>query len=309
MGALTLLVFVACLLLLASIPASRGSAAMPADLRATIYGVQLEDRVTYTISIENVGGLPASSVTITAYLSPALSLADGSGNVWPAAWPGTIDTGQRVQLGFIAVIDGRVAAGTVAVVDADVSYRSSGGPPLVTTAHSEVTIAARGGVPLFVWIGALAGGILVMLGYAWKVQSETVRIDQLYLLHDSGMLIRHYSNGHGLQRDSDIMSGMLIILQEFVRDSFNDSRSSLEEVRFGEKRVLMARGQHSIMAAVVTGKRLNGLPSRLQRAIGVFERTHREALSRWNGDLATLGSADAALRSVLAPKYRAAVPT
>src|SRR5207247_1634802 len=150
---------------------------------------------------------------------------DGSGNVWPAAWPGLIDTGQRVQLGFIAVIDGRVAAGTVAVVDADVSYRSSGGPPLVTTAHSEVTIAARGGVPLFVWFGA------------------------------------------------------------------------------------PARGPTSIIAAHVPGNGMNGLRSRLQRAIWVFDRTHREALSRWNGDLATLGSADAALRSVLAPKYRAAVPT
>src|SRR6266508_3691614 len=130
---------------------------------------------------------------------------------------------------------------------------------------------------------------------------------QLYLLHDSGMLIRHYSNGHGVQRDSDIMSGMLIILQEFVRDSFNDSRNSLEEVRFGNKRVLMARGQHSIMAAVVTGKRLNGLPVRLHRAIGEFERVHLGALRRWNGNLASLDSADVALRSVLAPKYRAPV--
>src|SRR5205809_8112655 len=103
------------------------------------------------------------------------------------------------------------------------------------------------------------------------------------------MLIRQTTSSGGLRRASDIMTGMLIILQEFVRDSFNDSRSSLEEVRFGEKRVLMARGQHSIMAAVVTGKRLNGLPSRLQRPIGGFERTHREALRRWHGDRASRG--------------------
>ncbi|OLE01802.1 MAG: hypothetical protein AUI36_43805 [Cyanobacteria bacterium 13_1_40CM_2_61_4] len=310
-GAIALFAFIALAvsLLLIAAPTGRGAASMPApgEIRATLTGVQIDDRISYTISLENVGDLSASSVTIDAYLSSGLTLAGTGGSVWTAALPGDLVGGQHTALGFVAVIDSGVAPGTLAVVDADVSYLATG--PSLTSAHSEVTIAARGGVPLFVWIGALAGGVLVLLGYVWKVQSETVRIDQLFLLHDSGMLIRHYSNGQGVQRDSDIMSGMLIILQEFVRDSFNDPRGSLEEVRFGEKRVVMARGRHSIMAAVVTGKRLNGLPVRLQRAVGQFEQSHGEALSRWNGNLAGLDSADTALRSVLTARYRGPVPT
>jgi len=304
------MVTLALALMLSSAPAGRGAALTPASITATLSGVQIGERVSYAFTMENTGDLPALGIGVSASLPAGLTLVDTGLTVWIATWAGQLDGHQSARLGFIVLIDGAVATGTVAVIDAVVTYRSSGDPQAQeAAAHSELTIAARGGVPLVAWIGALAGGVLVLLGYAWKVRAETVRIDQLYLLHDSGMLIRHYSNGHGVQRDSDIMSGMLIILQEFVRDSFNDSRNSLEEVRFGNKRVLMARGQHSIMAAVVTGKRLNGLPVRLHRAIGEFERVHLGALRRWNGNLASLDSADVALRSVLAPKYRAPVPT
>ena len=224
-------------------------------------------------------------------------------------WRATsIDVNERVQVGFVAIIDSRVATGTVESVTVFVAYQGPSGAYQATASH-DATIAARGGVPMVAWVGAFAGGVLLLLGYAWKVHSETVQIDQLFLLHDSGMLIRHYSNGRGLQKDSDIMSGMLIILQEFVRDSFNDPRSSLEEVRFGDQRVLMARGRHSIMAAVVSGKRLNGLPARLQPAAAGFEETLMEALDRCNGNLESMDSADLAFRSVLAPKYGGFTPT
>lgn len=295
-------------MLVASVPVSRGAAiVLPPELVLTFTGVQLDDRMSYSFVMVNRGGLPALQVDVLAPLPGGLTLAEGGGSSWSVAFS-KIDAGERVQVGFVAIIDPRVAAGTVESVTVFVDYRD-GSQTYEASASHDATIAGRGGVPIVAWVGALAGGVLLLLGYAWKVRAETVNIDQLFLLHDSGMLIRHYSNGRGLQKDSDIMSGMLIILQEFVRDSFNDPRSSLEEVRFGDQRVLMARGRHSIMAAVVSGKRLNGLPARLQRAVAGFEETHMDALSRWNGNLETLDSADVAFRSVLAPRYRGFTPT
>lgn len=299
---------IALALLVASVPA--GAAAPPItqpQLVLTFTGVQLDDRMSYSLVIVNIGGRYASQVDLFAPLPAGLALAEGGGNSWSVSFT-RIDASERVQTGFVAVIDPRVAAGTVESVTVFVEYQGTSGSYQATASH-DATIAARGGVPMVAWVGALAGGVLLLLGYAWKVHAETVQIDQLFLLHDSGMLIRHYSNGRGLQKDSDIMSGMLIILQEFVRDSFNDPRSSLEEVRFGDQRVLMARGRHSIMAAVVSGKRLNGLPARLQRAVAGFEETHMDALDRWNGNLESMDSADLAFRSVLAPKYGGFTPT
>lgn len=114
------------------------------------------------------------------------------------------------------------------------------------------------------------------------------RLEELYLMHDSGMLIRHWSRAGGSGHDSDIMSGMLIVLQEFVRDtwqSHHDEDAPLKEMRFGGQRVLLARGSHSVLAAVVQGRYLNGLPHRLQETVQEFERSNAKVLANWNGNV------------------------
>ncbi|TMK43360.1 MAG: hypothetical protein E6G55_12480, partial [Actinobacteria bacterium] len=191
-------------MLLASVPTSRGAGIAPPDLVLTFTGVQMEDRISYGLAMENRGDLPAMGVTITAALSPGLTLAPDSAIVFPLSIS-RINAAERVQVAFMLVIDPRVAAGTVESVTVFVAYQAPGAPEIIErSASSNIPVAARSGVPVIALIGAIAGGVLVLLGYAWKVHGEGVKIDQLFLLHDSGMLIRHYSNGKGLQRDSDI---------------------------------------------------------------------------------------------------------
>jgi hypothetical protein len=130
------------------------------------------------------------------------------------------------------------------------------------------------------------------------------RLEELYLMHDSGMLIRHWSRTRGMVHDSDIMSGMFIVLQEFVRDSFDDRQGSLEQLRFGQRQVLMVRGQHTVLAAVIQGRYLNGLPTKLQRAVFEFERTHADILARWDGNVALLPYADAIAQRFIRSRFR-----
>ena len=130
------------------------------------------------------------------------------------------------------------------------------------------------------------------------------RLEELYLMHDSGMLIRHWSRSDGMVHDSDIMSGMFIVLQEFVRDSFDDRQGSLEQLRFGQRQVLMVRGQHTVLAAVIQGRYLNALPAKLQRAVFEFERTHADILARWDGNVALLPYADAIAHRFIRPRLR-----
>src|SRR3989442_12930086 len=77
-------------MILASIPTGRAAAAMPPDIRATLSGAQLDDRISYTLVMENVGGLPATGVTTSAFLPPGLALADGTGTQWSATLPGPL---------------------------------------------------------------------------------------------------------------------------------------------------------------------------------------------------------------------------
>jgi len=135
------------------------------------------------------------------------------------------------------------------------------------------------------------------------------RLEELYLMHDSGMLIRHWSRASGSLHDSDIMSGMLIVLQEFVRDtwkSHGDEDAPLEQLRFGAQRVVLARGAHSVLAAVVYGRYLNGLPLRLTNAVQEFERSNADRLADWNGNVDVFPKVDLIAQQFLGNHSRSA---
>lgn len=139
---------------------------------------------------------------------------------------------------------------------------------------------------------ALAGlGGAGLIGLALYARGRA-RLDELYLMHDSGMLIRHWSRKDGNLHDTDIMSGMFIVLQEFVRDSFADRQNTLEQLRFGKQQVVMVRGSHTWLAAVIRGRYLNGLPRRLHDAITDFEWHYGEILKNWNGNVDLFPSVD-----------------
>ena len=141
--------------------------------------------------------------------------------------------------------------------------------------------------------GAIGAGTYVL---------RRAKLDELYLMHDSGMLIRHWSRSGGTGHDSDIMSGMLIVLQEFVRDtwkSHHDEDAPLEQLRFGGQRVLLARGPHSVLAAVVQGRYLSGLPRKLQETVQDFERSNASVLANWNGNVDLFPKVDLIARRFL----------
>ncbi len=148
--------------------------------------------------------------------------------------------------------------------------------------------------------GAIGVGLFVV---------RRARLDELYLMHDSGMLIRHWSRKPGGTHDSDILSGMIIVLQEFVRDTWKSHQAEdapLEQLRFGGQRVVLARGQHTVLAAVVEGRYLNGLPRKLQNAVQDFEVSSADALADWNGNVDMFPQADAIARRFLGNRGRPA---
>jgi hypothetical protein len=134
--------------------------------------------------------------------------------------------------------------------------------------------------------GAIGAGAYVL---------RRAKLEELFLMHDSGMLIRHWSRGAYNGHDSDIMSGMLIVLQEFVRDTWKthqDEDAPLEQMRFGGQRVLLARGTHTVLAAVVQGRYVNGLPRKLQETVQEFERSNAKVLANWNGNVDVFPAVD-----------------
>src|SRR5438093_13180067 len=104
--------------------------------------------------------------------------------------------------------------------------------------------------------------------------------------------------------DIDIMSSMRIVHQEFVRDSFDDRGGTLEQLRIGQRQVLMLRGQHTVLAAVIVGRYLNNLPRKLQIAVWELERSHSDILATWDGNVGLLPQADLTEARFIRPRLR-----
>jgi hypothetical protein len=86
--------------------------------------------------------------------------------------------------------------------------------------------------------------------------------------------------------DDQILGSMLVAIQNFVRDSFKDEGSTgLNRMDFGEKKVLVEKGDHIYLAVVLHGTREGKVPQRMRDTIAQAEADFKEALNAWDGDL------------------------
>src|SRR3990172_3555870 len=85
---------------------------------------------------------------------------------------------------------------------------------------------------------------------AAAVAAEAVAVA---LLPRSGLLLKHYTRRLRPNMDSDVLSGMLVAVQEFIKDSFRGEAGTLDEIRFGELRIKVLEGKWTIIASPIRG--------------------------------------------------------
>jgi hypothetical protein len=82
------------------------------------------------------------------------------------------------------------------------------------------------------------------------------------------------------------MGSMLVALQHFVKDSFKDeSETNLKRMDFGEKKVMVERGDFIFIAAVLNGSRTGPMANRLQKVLQNIDDKYGIELIGWDGDL------------------------
>ena len=80
------------------------------------------------------------------------------------------------------------------------------------------------------------------------------RVEEVLLIHrPSGLLIGHVAADGVVPKDSDAISAMLTVIQDFVSDSFAADGGELGTVEVGDQSVWLAQGPHALLAAVVRG--------------------------------------------------------
>jgi hypothetical protein len=116
-------------------------------------------------------------------------------------------------------------------------------------------------------------------------------IQELFLIqHESGLLLAHLSHEEEDNGDSDLISGMLTAIRDFAHDSFGDGSAdeNLDEIQYGDERIVIQSGQHVYLAVVTTGVEPEWFRAKLRSFVSELHIQHAPALRDYSGDPSTI---------------------
>src|SRR5213596_4832 len=134
-----------------------------------------------------------------------------------------------------------------------------------------------------------------------KVEPEaTYLVEDVFLIHSDGRLIAHYSRKFREEIDEDIFSGMLTVVQDFVKDSFKSrSRVGMKRLDFGDSKILIERSPHTFLATVVFGQEPKLLPLYMLQVLKEVEDRYGTVLEKWTGLLHQLDGIDDVIKKLV----------
>src|SRR3989442_3668730 len=138
---------------------------------------------------------------------------------------------------------------------------------------------------------------------------KSTAIEDIFLLHRSGLLLKHYTRRLRPNVDSDVLSGMLVAVQDFIKDSFRGEKGGLNEIRFGEIRIVIIEGKWTILAAVVRGARPFDIQPELGVALTDLEAKYEDPLIACDGTMDQIADVDRIMQDLIDGKYRGRKPT
>lgn len=128
-------------------------------------------------------------------------------------------------------------------------------------------------------------------------------LEDVLLLHRSGLLLKHYTRRLRPNMDSDVLSGMLVAVQEFVKDSFRGEGGVLDEIRFGEMRIKVVEGKWTIIAALVRGEATESHRTQIRAALRDLEEKYEDLLIDWDGTMDHIPEVDRIIQRLVNGGY------
>jgi OOP family OmpA-OmpF porin len=111
-------------------------------------------------------------------------------------------------------------------------------------------------------------------------------------------LIAHVAAENAVSQDPQLVSSMLVAIQDFVRDSFSGAEhQGLDSVRLGELRLWSEPGPFAALVAVIRGDPPEGLHDTMRNTLSRIHAERQHALESFDGDSAGLGDRGAAART------------
>ena len=115
---------------------------------------------------------------------------------------------------------------------------------------------------------------------------EAIIEDVFLLNHRDGILIKHETRRLRPDVDTDILTGMLTAVQQFVKDALRgDDYADLNEMTVGHMHILIGRGKWLVLAARIEGDGSEPWTMQIERCIKDMEDHHWDQIEDWDGDM------------------------
>ena len=127
------------------------------------------------------------------------------------------------------------------------------------------------------------------------------QVVETFLIHrETGLLLVHVSQDAEAVSDPDLIGSMLTAIRDFVQDAFGQDVEGehLEEIEYGDRRILIEAAQRSYLAVVVEGIEPPGFRAEMRERLLEIERTFQDQLRRYDGDAGPFQAAEGTLRSL-----------
>ena len=140
------------------------------------------------------------------------------------------------------------------------------------------------------------------------------QVEQVFLIHhQTGLLLLHVAADSATTHDPDLISSMLIAIQDFMQDSFRVATDTGPETfQIGGLTIWVEKDTLAVLAAVIRGTPPQMVRTLLQETLATIHQEHAEVLGAFTGDAAPFATSrpllEACLVAETAPPPRPALP-
>jgi hypothetical protein len=114
---------------------------------------------------------------------------------------------------------------------------------------------------------------------------EIPKIDEIFVITRTGLLLKHFSYKQTTIMDEDILSSMLTVVQNFITQSFNQMDTTLKELVMGNFNIIIGRGQYINIVVISPEQNIKSIEVPLDLLIKDIETKNDAVLKAWDGSL------------------------
>jgi hypothetical protein len=128
-------------------------------------------------------------------------------------------------------------------------------------------------------------------------------IDEVFVMTRGGILLKHFTYKDTSVADEDLLTSMLAVIQNFVKDSFGKKKTALNMLELGEFNILIMQGENLGVVAITQEEDVKPLKDSLKKMVKDIETQNKDVLEDWDGDQDAIQALDESVDKLVRGEY------